>query len=93
MEVGISLFYRDFDLHRFCLQHDSRTSNGTRCCLRKSVFRKEQNREIKSIMTDMQTILRGFDSTNVQELTRKSRAIVKQELRQNAIAIPQDSAV
>ena len=38
-------------------------------------------------MTDMQTILRGFDSTNVQELTRKSRAIVKQELRQNAIAI------
>ena len=57
------------------------------------MFRKEQNREIKSIMTDMQTILRGFDSTNVQELTRKSRAIVKQELRQNAIAIPQDSAV
>ena len=38
-------------------------------------------------MTDMQTILRSFDSAHVAELTRRSRAIVKQELRQNAIAI------
>ena len=50
-------------------------------------FRKEQNREIKSIMTDMQTILRSFDNTHIQELTRRSRAIVKQELRQNAVAV------
>ena len=38
-------------------------------------------------MTDMQTILRSFDSAHIEELTRRSRAIVKQELRQNAIAI------
>ena len=50
-------------------------------------FRRQQNNEIKSIMTDMQTILRSFDSAHVAELTRRSRAIVKQELRQNAIAI------
>ena len=50
-------------------------------------FRKEQDRDIKSIMTDMQTILRSFDSTHVQELTRRSRAIVKQKLRQNAVAV------
>ena len=48
---------------------------------------EQQNNEIKSIMTDMQTILRSFDSAHVAELTRRSRAIVKQELRQNAIAI------
>jgi len=50
-------------------------------------FRRQQNNEIKSIMTDMQTMLRSFDSAHVAELTRRSRAIVKQELRQNAIAI------
>nr|AGH13990.1 plasmid recombination enzyme [Prevotella sp. Sc00028] len=50
-------------------------------------FRRQQNNEIKSIMTDMQTILRSFDSAHIEELTRRSRAIVKQELRQNAIAI------
>ncbi len=50
-------------------------------------FRRQQNNDIKSIMTDMQTILRSFDSAHVAELTRRSRAIVKQELRQNAIAI------
>ena len=50
-------------------------------------FRRQQNNEIKSIMTDMQTILRSFDTAHVAELTRRSRAIVKQELRQNAIAI------
>ena len=50
-------------------------------------FRRQQNNEIKSIMTDMQTILRSFDSAYIEELTRRSRAIVKQELRQNAIAI------
>lgn len=50
-------------------------------------FKRQQNNEIKSIMTDMQTILRSFDSAHVAELTRRSRAIVKQELRQNAIAI------
>ena len=50
-------------------------------------FRRQQNNEIKSIMTDMQTILRSFDSAHVAELTRRSRAIAKQELRQNAIAI------
>ena len=50
-------------------------------------FRRQQNNEIKSIMTDMQTILRSFDSAHIEELTRRSRTIVKQELRQNAIAI------
>ena len=50
-------------------------------------FRRLQNNDIKSIMTDMQTILRSFDTAHVAELTRRSRAIVKQELRQNAIAI------
>ena len=50
-------------------------------------FRRQQNNEIKSIMTYMQTILRSFDSAHVAELTRRSRAIAKQELRQNAIAI------
>ena len=50
-------------------------------------FRRQQNNEIKSIMTDMQTILRSFDSAHIEELTRRSRAIVKQELRQNAIVI------
>lgn len=50
-------------------------------------FRRQQNNDIKSIMTDMQTILRSFDSAHIEELTRRSRAIVKQELRQNAIAI------
>ena len=50
-------------------------------------FRRQQNNEIKSIMTDMQTILRSSDSAHIEELTRRSRAIVKQELRQNAIAI------
>ena len=50
-------------------------------------FRRQQNNEIKSIMTDMQTILRSFDSAHIEELIRRSRAIVKQELRQNAIAI------
>ena len=50
-------------------------------------FRRQQNSEIKSIITDMQTILRSFDSAHIEELTRRSRAIVKQELRQNAIAI------
>ena len=50
-------------------------------------FRRQQNNEIKSIMTDMQTILRSFYSAHIEELTRRSRAIVKQELRQNAIAI------
>ena len=50
-------------------------------------FRRQQNNEIKSIMTDMQTILRSFDNAHVAELTRRSRAIAKQELRQNAIAI------
>ena len=50
-------------------------------------FRKEQDRDIMSIMTDMQTILRSFDSAHVKELTRRSRAIVKQELRQNAVAL------
>jgi septation ring formation regulator EzrA len=44
-------------------------------------FRRQQNNEIKSIMTDMQTILRSFDSAHVAELTRRSRAIAKQELR------------
>ena len=38
-------------------------------------------------MTDIQTILRSFASVHKDELTRRSRAIVKQELRQNAIAI------
>ena len=38
-------------------------------------------------MTDMQTILRSFASVHKDELTRRSRAFVKQELRQNAIAI------
>ena len=38
-------------------------------------------------MTDMQTILRCFASVHKDELTRRSRAIVKQEMRQNAIAI------
>ena len=50
-------------------------------------FRRQQNHEIKSIMTDMQTILRSFDSAHIEELTHRSRAIVKQEHRQNAIAI------
>ncbi|MBQ6377959.1 MAG: hypothetical protein IJJ56_04105 [Prevotella sp.] len=51
------------------------------------VFRKKRDANIKSVMTDMQTILRSFASVHKDELTRRSRAIVKQELRQNAIAI------
>ena len=50
-------------------------------------FKKSQAQDIKSIMTDMQTILRSSDSAHVKELTRRSRAIVKQELRQNAVAV------
>ena len=49
--------------------------------------RKKRDADIKSVMTDMQTILRCFASVHKDELTRRSRAIVKQELRQNAIAI------
>ena len=49
--------------------------------------RKKRDADIKSVMTDMQTILRSFASVHKDELTRRSRAIVKQELRQNAIAI------
>ena len=49
--------------------------------------RKKRDADIKSVMTDMQTILRCFASVHKNELTRRSRAIVKQELRQNAIAI------
>lgn len=49
--------------------------------------RKKRDADIKSVMTDMQTILRSFASVHIDELTRRSRAIVKQELRQNAIAI------
>lgn len=51
------------------------------------VVRKKRDADIKSVMTDMQTILRSFASVHKDELTRRSRAIVKQELRQNAIAI------
>ena len=50
-------------------------------------FKKKRDTDIKSIMTDMQTILRSFASIHKDELTRRSRAIVKQELRQNALAI------
>ena len=50
-------------------------------------FKKKRDTDIKSVMTDMQTILRSFASIHKDELTRRSRAIVKQELRQNAIAI------
>lgn len=49
--------------------------------------RKKRGADIKSVMTDMQTILRCFASVHKDELTRRSRAIVKQEMRQNAIAI------
>ena len=49
--------------------------------------RKKRDADIKSVMTDMQTILRCFASVHKDELTRRSRAIVKQEMRQNAIAI------
>ena len=49
--------------------------------------RKKRDADIKSVMTDMQTILRCFASVHKNELTRRSRDIVKQELRQNAIAI------
>lgn len=49
--------------------------------------RKQRDADIKSVMTDMQTILRCFASVHKDELTRRSRAIVKQELRKNAIAI------
>lgn len=49
--------------------------------------KKKRDADIKSVMTDMQTILRSFASVHKNELTRRSRAIVKQELRQNAIAI------
>lgn len=49
--------------------------------------RKKRDADIKSVMTDMQTILRCFASVHEDELTRRSRAIVKQEMRQNAIAI------
>ena len=49
--------------------------------------RKKRDAGIKSVMTDMQTILRCFASVHKDELTRRSRAIVKLELRQNAIAI------
>ena len=49
--------------------------------------RKKRDADIKSVMTDMQTILRSFASVHKDELTRRSRAIVKQEMRQNAIAI------
>ena len=49
--------------------------------------RKKHDADIKSVMTDMQTILRCFASVHKDELTRRSRAIVKQEMRQNAIAI------
>lgn len=49
--------------------------------------KKKRDADIKSVMTDMQTILRSFASVHKDELTRRSRAIVKQELRQNAIAI------
>ena len=49
--------------------------------------RKKRDADIKSVMTDMQTILRSFASVHKDELTRRSRAIVKQELRQNVIAI------
>ena len=50
-------------------------------------FKKKQAREIKSIITDMQSILRSFDSVRVKDLTERSRALVKQEIRQNAIAM------
>lgn len=50
-------------------------------------FKKKRDADIKSVMTDMQTILSGFASVHKDELTRRSRAIVKQEMRQNAIAI------
>ena len=49
--------------------------------------KKKRDADIKSVMTDMQTILRCFASVHKDELTRRSRAIVKQEMRQNAIAI------
>ena len=49
--------------------------------------KKNRDADIKSVMTDMQTILRCFASVYKDELTRRSRAIVKQEMRQNAIAI------
>ena len=50
-------------------------------------FKKKQACEIKSIITDMQSILRSFDSVRVKDLTERSRALVKQEIRQNAIAM------
>ena len=50
-------------------------------------FRKKQADDIRSIMTDMQTILRHFASIHAKELAQRSRAIVKQERRSNAIAI------
>ena len=49
--------------------------------------KKKRDADIKSVMTDMQTILRCFASVHKDELTRRSRTIVKQEMRQNAIAI------
>ena len=50
-------------------------------------FRKKQADDIRSIMTDMQSILRHFASIHAKELAQRSRAIVKQERRSNAIAI------
>lgn len=50
-------------------------------------FKKQRDVEIRSVMTDMQTILRSFATIHKEELTRRSRAIVKQNLQQNAIAL------